>query len=299
MLEMVEILAKKDIETYQQELTTGDYMLPEIHPFLARCSNRYTYVMEQVRIEVLCYKTLGKALRGQIIRSLCRANAVLRMFSLDKPLTVVLVPVPRPRMKPEGIVEPKHVNGGYTYVNKNTIYIYRLEEWPKVMLHEVLHHVPALQNTRWTTVQLQKLYDAFQIDTWGCPGNCRTVLEPTEAIIEAWAIFLHTVFMSIETGKDIQPLLQDETQWCDHQIRWILKKKGAMEWRETTHLFSYIVLRGILLHHLERFLAMQIPYSSADLIHLWIQEWADVSTRHTKGTIPKKGTLRMSRYGDM
>lgn len=305
LVEMVETLDRGEIETYQRELGASNYTLPEVGPFMARCTKRHTFVMGPVRIQLLCRRVAGKTLRGQIVRSLRRANAVLQMFAIAdaKRFTVVLVPTNRPREKPsEGdIVEPLHVNGGYTYVRGDKIYIYRLEEWPKVMLHEILHHVPELQGIRWGTAQLRTLYKTFEIDMQGCPDQCRTALEPTEAVIETWAIFLHTVFMAVETGGDFVSLLRDEISWGDHHIRWILKKKGAGEWREDTHVFSYIVLRGVLLHHLERFLAMPRPYSAADLCAIWTQAWANRSTWLGKGrSLPReRPTLRMSRYGDV
>ena len=34
----------------------------------------------------------------------------------------------------------ENINSGFTYVNRNDIYIFRKEEFPKVILHELIHH---------------------------------------------------------------------------------------------------------------------------------------------------------------
>ena len=290
-----------------EEIGDSKYTLEGIKEFLYRCKRRTRFSMNCITIDVLCNR-ISKKLLEQITRSLYRLNTICRIFEItgnNKTYPIILVPLNEPRKKPKergDIIEPKHVNGGYTYINNGNIYIYRLEEWPKVVLHEMLHNVPKLQTISWSNNTIKQLYDVFNIDTLGCPDNCNTVLEPTEAVIEAWAIFLHTVFLSIEIqNSDFYELMEDEIKWNKQHTEWIQSKQEIYKnkkWNETTHMFSYIVLRGIILQHLNSFLKLSIPYNENDLSHFWIKN------KHIKRdkNIKKEDdstTLRMSKYGDL
>lgn len=291
-----------------KELGDSRYTLPGVTDYIQACRKRLVFRLANgsIHIEVMYPRDrLPSKLWGQVYRSLYRANATASCFGGLGKIRVVLLPVHQPRRKPhaQGMVQPEHVNGGYTYVSGNTVYIYRQEEWPKVMLHELLHHVPAIQRVRWTPKMLQELYAVMGIDRDGCPNSCSTALEPTEAIVEAWAIFLHTAYMSHETGSHFDGLMRDEIAWNKRHIAWILKKKARDNgvWREGTHLFSYIILRGMLLLDLDRFLGMPMPYRAGALRDLWVREWGTlpaVVTQDASKGAAGSGTLRMSRHGD-
>lgn len=286
--------------------TMGDY--------LRKCNMKYVYELDGIKLTVICIKVV-KNLREKIIRSLFRIKTIRELFDLNdgKQINIVLLPINQPRKKPgKGEhIQPKHINGAYTYISDGTIYIYRMEEWPKVVLHEVLHNVPKLQSVRWNENDIAKLYDAFAIDRAGCPQNCKTILEPTEAVIETWAIFLHTVFVALEHGEsaDFYKLLKEELTWNNQQIRWVLEKQktdGKGIWYEDTHTFSYIVLRGILLHNLGVFLGMKIPYSGNLLADFFIKKWGMLKRNILKlahanadKKIHNNTSMRMSKFGDM
>lgn len=308
MEEKQEPMTNTEKNVLREELLKSQYTLPKVQSYLAKCIHRTRFTMGRIVIDVMCNK-ISKGLHEQVIRSLYRANATIACFGgIDSAsgIRVVLLPIHAPRQKPNAVqdtIEPEHVNGGYTYVHGNTVYIYRLEEWPKVMLHELIHHIPKIQNIRWTPKMLADMYHIFEIDNAGCPVHCSTLLEPTEAVVEAWAIFLHTAYMSHEMNKDFYKLLRDEIHWNDAHIAWIMHKKARMHmvegWKEGTHVFSYIVLRGILLQHLDEFLRMSMPYRPKDLQKLWEKGWAFIPSRIKQIKVVKKGTLRMSRYGNV
>jgi len=296
-------LTETERQQLLHELTNSHYTLSGVKENLIKCRTYWSFAINGICIDVLCNR-IGKILRAQVHRSLYRASATSACFGgfSGGTIRVVLVPTNNRRYKPEphAPVEPEHVNGGYTYVSGNTVYIYRLEEWPKVMLHELIHHVHSIQKIRWTPKITKELYGMFGIDTAGCPERCSTLLEPTEAVVEAWAIFLHTAYMSYETGKDFKALMLEEISWNDQHIAWVMQKKQNTQgiWRESSHIFSYIVLRGILLHNLETFLNMTIPYRANALHKLWIQGWTSIDGLIKKKRVVKNGTLRMSRHGD-
>ena len=310
------LFTPETIRQLVEEIGDSKYTLEGVKEFLGRCKRKVRFSMNCITIDVVCNK-ISKKLLEQITRTLYRTNAICRMFKItrnNQPYPILLVPFDEPRTKPENmsdIVEPKHVNGGYTYINNGNIYIYRLEEWPKVVLHELLHNVPKLQMIPWSNITIKQLYNVFDINTSGCPDHCSTSLEPTEGVIEAWAVFLHTVFMSLEMpDKDFYSLLKDEIKWNDKHIEWILSKKEIYKnkkWNETSHIFSYIVLRGIILHHLDSFLKLSIPYDETKLSLFWIEKWQNIKDKYNKNNknninnINNKNntTLRMSKYGDV
>lgn len=284
------------MDELRKEFGESRFTIDSVQGFLANCTDMYVYEANGVQLSVLSAK-----MDKRVALSLFRISTILRLFQIKHDLKIVLLPIHQARKKPgEGEpVSPKHINGAYTYISDGTIYVYRLEEWPKVILHEVLHNVPQLQGIEWSAGHMQRLYGAFGIDRAGCPGACQTILEPTEAVIEAWAIFLHTAFLAIERGKDFGGLLQQELDWNYQQIRWILQKQGTGAWQERTHAFSYIVLRGILLHNLEEFLKMRRPYSPEKLGRFMVQRWGVLRPEVLKLPYRRTRSLRMSRLGDL
>lgn len=306
------------ISTYQEEIDQAfkdglleefkdsKFTLDNIQQFILACNTKYIYELDSIKLTVLCNNTgikITPLLGKQSIMSLFRIKTILSMFHVNKPIQIVLLPITVTRKKPtfdKEPISPYHINGAYTYISNGIIYVYRVEEWTKVVLHEILHNVSQLQNISWIPNQIDMLYKTFNIDNDGCPNDCKTVLEPTESIIEAWAIFLHTVFLSIETGKEFHVLFEKELKWNDQQIKWILKKQIKLGgiWHESTHAFSYIVLRGILLHNLENFVSMKLPYKSDKIISLLIKNWNILKSKIIKGNYKNVSSLRMSKLGE-
>lgn len=311
IIKQIRIITPEEKQQLLEEFKDSKYTLAQIPDYISKCNRKYIYTAGQLRIHILCQR-MTKKIENQVRLSLYRGNAIYKLFGLHVTtmfhkhyIDIVLLPIQEPRKKPIAgeKIEPMHVNGGYTYLTDHTIYIYRLEEWPKVMLHELLHNVPSLQNIAWKPDHIKQLYEEFRIDMSGCPTDCKTILEPTEAIIETWAIFLHTVFVSLETlSRDFTRLLAEEIKWNDQQVAWILKKRHENHdgiWRENTHAFSYLVLRCILFHHLDDFLKMKLPYSGNILTDFIIKKWKSVQIEIIKLPYKKQNSLRMSRFGNL
>lgn len=108
-----------------------------------------------------------------------RAVHVHTVLDIKKPLVFWIIPTSVPRLfpGPGEAVSEKHINGGYTYLSGNNIYIYRYEDLPKVMLHEVIHHSKLNTNTAYN-----------------------------EAIVEFWTVIFHLLAVNKE-------LFEEELQW--------------------------------------------------------------------------------------
>jgi hypothetical protein len=230
--------------------------------------------------------------RVQCMRSICNA---------DKPLTFWLVPclALKEFPAPGKHVGVEHVNSAYTYANGDTVFIFRREEFPKVMLHEAIHHVCTIDTAMdWTQDQLGRLFEMFRVDQ-------TTVLRPNEAIVEAMAELFHTAFIAQEYGFDAQMLHMREVKWSLQQAKRVLARQGSGLWREDTHAFSYYVLRSILVFNPDEFLTL----CNIGDVRIRIEKLLNfMSTVYTSKDyikamravrLPKHTAFRMTLFGDM
>lgn len=125
-----------------------------------------------------------------------------------------------------------YINGGFTYINSNVIYIYRYKEYPKVILHEIYHHIYHPIQQYCSDYELYEKY-----------GKNIMV---SEAITEYLATIKHLEFIS-KTKKSFNTLLKNEIKHSKNLSRYILSIK-----KDDTNIKSYIFLKYILLKNHER-----------------------------------------------
>jgi hypothetical protein len=213
-----------------------------------------------------------------------RATCLLRSFRSRHPfITVWLIPAPAPRTFPRRGEEfdAYHINGGYTYVNNPTIYIYRIEEMPKVLLHELLHNTEI--DTRWgSTVELERIF------------GLETPVLPNEAVVETWAEICHCWCVARELRLSFTKLITIEQQYAAQQGARVLayqRKYFSGGWREKTNAFAYFVFRAILLRHWREFMLLREPTEITALILK--------GASSMKWPFPKGASGRMTRLGDI
>tara|TARA_Y100000389_G_scaffold136895_1_gene134473 strand:- start:9540 stop:10313 length:774 start_codon:yes stop_codon:yes gene_type:complete len=121
-----------------------------------------------------------------------------------------------------------YINGGFTIIMGNRIYIFRRKEYPKVILHEMFHHIynPFEQNCYY--INLNKKY-----------GENILV---SEAITEFLATIQHLKYLK----GDFKELLEEEIKHSEELSRYILDIK-----EDNTNIKSYILLKYILLKNYE------------------------------------------------
>ena len=96
----------------------------------------------------------------------------------DKTFNIYLLLTPLKKLYNDNIYHPlnaSNINTGFTYINSNSIYLIRVEELPKVLLHELIHHNKLIHN-QFKISNINKLKECFKIDK-------RIDLDPNEAII--------------------------------------------------------------------------------------------------------------------
>jgi hypothetical protein len=99
------------------------------------------------------------------------------------------------------IISPHNINSGYTYFDKNLIFIWRLEEFEKVLLHEVIH--------------------CFDLDYRNHKCNLLININGPhsyfEAITDYQAITWYIIYLSIITNEPIKKFLQAELLFIKNQ----------------------------------------------------------------------------------
>lgn len=255
---------------YSLDNTTKDMLLTELKdkPFIQKSlakliNNKYYYLLKQNNIELYYLYVSYKKIKTVFQRLLTTA----KQLTITNKITIWFIPCKEKRFFPK--TEPicaKHINGGYTYTSDNTIFIYRLEEFPKVMLHELIHN--SKLNTDIPQHLELELYTDFSIDKTNCDTTCNTQLRINEAVVEAWAILYHLKYIASEYHKSFESLLQEELDWSLYLCKKLLnhQQNNFKKWKEETHSYSYIRLKTCILFFLKEFLKLEIPYQPRELI---------------------------------
>ena len=135
-----------------------------------------------------------------------------------KHLKIVIIDSPQHR---QFIDHEFFINGGFTYLNNNIIYVYRNDEMLKVVLHEVIHHAFYF-----------KEFDEF----FGDPIRSKVIINFNEAIVE----FLATLYQLKYTKTNIK----DELKHSLKNVKYVL---GMPNTTFKTQIYSYIVIKHLLL----------------------------------------------------
>jgi len=165
-------------------------------------------------------------------------------------------------------ITTKHVNSGFTetsYNNESSIYIFRYEEWFKVLIHESFHCFGLDFSRRYNSVIKDKITEVFKVEN-------KNGIKLYEAYCEIWAEVLNVVFVSYFKTKDKNSflitfdfLLNKELSFTAYQCNKILKHLRisyddminlncrTIKIRETTNMTSYYFLKFILFLNLRKF----------------------------------------------
>ena len=99
------------------------------------------------------------------------------------------------------IISPCNINSGYTDLEKNIIFIWRLEEFEKVIFHEIMHYFD---------MDLRHHHTDVHIDING-PHSYY------EAITDFYGIFYNIIYISLLTKISIKELLEVELSFIKNQ----------------------------------------------------------------------------------
>lgn len=197
------------------------------------------------------------------------------------------------------ILGANHCNGGFCYgcINYGEIFIYRFEEWFKVFCHECLHNFGVDNYIHKFIYEVEngnndsnKLYHEF-LNNFNLNNNINNTtfnIGLQECIVEFWGEFLNNAIYSYNYSKgcnlsneknlfkiylnifekifkyelfhgllQITKILDFNMMNFERIMKPIDKKQN--NYRENSHLFSYYILKNIIIYNYKKFIIN--PYS--------------------------------------
>ena len=138
----------------------------------------------------------------------------------------------------------------------NSIYVYRREEWFKVFVHETIHSFGI------DFALMPGEYDKSIFEMFGIHCDLRLY----EAYTETWAEIIQAIFFCMTPPREVVEValnhermfsLFQKTKILNHQrltYRELYTKTGGARYKEETPVFSYFVLKSILMFHYAEFI---------------------------------------------
>lgn len=199
---------------------------------------------------------------------------------ISKKINIYLILTPFKKKFNNDYMQPLTIincNSAFTFLNKADIYILRLEEFPKVLMHELIHHISNIHST-FKLTNINRLKSHFKINN--------SNLDPNEAIIELWATIIHLYQISIEYKKNYYDLFKLELKYSlfkSHQILEIQKKLPNGLWNDNTNIYCYIIFKTIFMYNLIEFQKIYTyPYDDTILTDFLIKYSSSILNIITK-----------------
>jgi hypothetical protein len=128
-----------DIQKIKDDLLKhfiGKFDIPEVISYIKQINSFKIIKYKNITFKI--YYNTKDDLEFEFIKKVMKRCVFLLK---KKEMTIHLIPSPAKKiLKDDEIMTSENINSGFTYVNRNDIYIFRKEEFPKVVLHELIHH---------------------------------------------------------------------------------------------------------------------------------------------------------------
>lgn len=235
-----------------QESSNGYLNFAFAYKYADQCRHCYhlTCVGIEINMYILTDKKITPKMKKQFFQNLYRVSLLCKLYGISKQFNFYIIMNPLKRCMPakkDDLIDVVNVNGGYTYIHKNNIYIIREEDYEKVIIHELLHHNTITHHKDWDETNIKRLREHFKI-------HSDMLLLPNEAIIETIACILNTIFYTIETATGLNENLKRDQAHSLCLAKKLIDKQGDGLWNEKTHSFCYIVFKTILYVYCNKFL---------------------------------------------
>jgi hypothetical protein len=156
-------------------------------------------------------------------------------------INIILILTKLKKYKPinNEIIDVKHINSGYSY--NNNIFIWRYEEFEKVLLHEIIH-----------VFKLDKRDDIVNNIINSDFHNY------FEALTDFYAIIYHIIYLSLITNINIKLLLEIELEFIKNQALKmidildivIFNNISNINVNQKTSAYSYYILKYLLFEYI-------------------------------------------------
>lgn len=278
------------------------------YKYADKCEHCYhiTYTGSEINMYVLMDRKITPKMKKRFFLNLYRVYVVSKIYNISKQgnpqfnFYIIMNPLKRCMPTKKGdVMDVVNINGGYTYINKNNIYIIREEDYGKVIIHELLHHNTTIHYQEWEASNIRRLKEHFKI-------RKEMLLIPNEAIIETFACILNTVFYSIETegtgtvgteGTGTVGFNKNLKRDQEHSLlllKKIIDKQGGGLWDEKTHSFCYIVFKTILYVYFNRFLKIY-RYRNDTVITDFLIRHSPTIYKQARAAQPKKNHTKLKQ----
>ena len=241
------------------------------YKYLQKCNECYHITYKELNMYVILETKITPKIAKKLFKNLYRVYLISKIYNISKwgnyifNYYIIMNPLKRCMpSKKEEVIDAVNINGGYTYINKNNIYIIRKEDYEKVIIHELLHHNTLIHNQDWEAQNIKRLKEHFKIDK-------NMLLIPNEAIIETFACILNTVYHSIETGTSFNENLKRDQEHSVILAKKILDKQNGELWNEKTHSYCYIVFKTIFYVYFNDFLKIYKYKNDTDMTDFLIK----------------------------
>ena len=134
------------------------------------------------------------------------------------------------------VLDVEHVNSGYTCFQTNKIICWRLEEFEKVLFHELIHYMD-LDERHHHYDNIKSLYNIKQNKNY------------YEAITDFYGILYHTIYLSFIINKSVNRLFQIEYNFIKNQAFMLydyLNLENTNIINQETSAFSYYILKYLI-----------------------------------------------------
>jgi hypothetical protein len=160
---------------------------------------------------------------------------------INKNFNMILLLSPFSKKINNNLLSYLHVNSGFTYLNRNNIYIVRKEEFPKVLLHEILHHNQYIHST-FKQNNIQRLKKHFNI--------INNDFDPNETIVEFWATIIHLNLISEDYKLDFYKLFMDELKYSLYKCYQLYNLPKNVLNTSKTNIYAYVIFKTILMYNI-------------------------------------------------
>ena len=211
---------------------------------------------------------------------------------INKTFNMILLLSPFSKKINNNLLSQLHVNSGFTYLNRNNIYIVRKEEFPKVLLHEILHHNHHIHST-FKQSNIERLKKHFNI--------INRDFDPNETIVEFWATIIHLNLISEDYKLDFYKLFMDELKYSLYKCYQLYNLPKNVLNKSKTNIYAYVIFKTILMYNIiELQKVYTYPYND-DVITDFILQHSELPLNITKNPSKTRddNSLCFMSYSDL
>ena len=213
---------------------------------------------------------------------------ILEFLGAPAGFTVTWWSIPVDRViQPNQFPTRAEVNGGWAYRGAPAVYVFRQEEWDRVLIHECVHALD------WDVQPSGALKSCLEQNL--SQGSLTDAI--FEAATELNAEWLWAIIHSPANDNAGQTWAK-QMEWQTYQASVILARQGDKPWSEDTSVFAYYVLKAALAYEMYDFLVAWL--SGKVDVEIWCPYWKNYEkifyhkAAMRKDTIGQKISMRMT-----